>query len=89
MSWVSGTDASPHARITRTINAALAFVLFFVAKEALGRRGTEDAWPEPKVDTGLRWALAARRVMTTYSIVVVLMITVKQGFPPLGPWLPV
>ena len=70
------------------VNSIVAIVMYVVAGSAIRSRGTAEAWPDTYVDYGFRWATICRRLLTCYSVIVLVMITLQQGFPPLGKFLP-
>jgi len=70
------------------INGVLAIVMYAAARQALNAREEKSPWPERPTDAGFRIATGLRRTLTLYTTLVLILITAKQGFPPLGEWLP-
>ena len=82
-------DSMPVWQYAGALNGALAIGMYVFACAAVQARDEQDPWPETVMDTGLRVMTMFRRLLTTYTTAVLVMITVKQGFPPLGEFLPV
>lgn len=81
-------DSMPIWQYASMANCILAFAMFFTARSALQSQKESAPWPDAPLDSGFRFATACRRILTTYTTVVLVMITLKQGFPPLGEFLP-
>lgn len=81
-------DSMPVWQYTSMVNGVLAIAMYFIARSALQSQKEGAPWPDAPLDSGLRCATACRRMLTTYTTVVLVMITLKQGFPPLGNFLP-
>jgi hypothetical protein len=81
-------DSMPLWQYTAMANSILAITMFVVARNAIRSRDTTEPWPESHLDYALRWATICRRLLTCYSLIVVVLITVQQGIPPIGRVLP-
>lgn len=81
-------DSMPVWQYVSIVNSIFSLALYLVARSALQSRELESPWPDSAVNIAVQWMTACRRLMTLYVTLVLVMITVKRGFPPLGPLLP-